>query len=107
MELPLTALLLPDDDVLALVEHLLARTLERVPAHLDCRVAEILDLVNLQPSRGDATVHGCLPECADGLPAASYLTSRREQLGVLGVEAGEPSSIGLLEGVHEPFVCRF
>jgi hypothetical protein len=47
VELPLATLLLPDHDVLALIEHLLARAQECVPAHLDRGVTVILDLGNL------------------------------------------------------------
>src|SRR5215213_1708550 len=106
MQLPLATLVLPDHDVLALVEHLLTCAQECVPAHLDRGVTVLLDLGNLQSGSGDPAVHGRLPECSDGLPAVSGLTSRREQLGILSVETGEPSRIGLCERLHEPLVGR-
>ena len=89
MYLPLVRLSLPDDDVLAPVQHLVALTLKNVPADFRGRIAIALSFYGLKFDRLDARIYKRLEECLQCLPTRDTITIRREQLRIFRMEGDD------------------
>ena len=102
VQLPLAGRLLPNDDVLALIEYLASLTRKGVPSDLEGCIAVPLHFGSLDLDRLDAHVHQTLKERLERLRAHYEIAVGRHELPRLRIEGRNTGRI--TPGSHKCFV---
>src|SRR5262245_37267813 len=107
MEFPCAVIVLPHDDVLALVSNDITSSKKSISANFDGRIAVTLHVNRFNTRAREARVDRALPKRTDGRRPANEVAVRWKELGLRSIKVGERRRVTALERISDLSVYRF